>query len=99
VSASDWLDDDEHAAMAQAWAEREAAKASARKTSTRLAARASLSRIPADWLDAALPEPCAVYLAETGGVCGRRPTRLYLTGRRCWTHAPDTPTRKDGPRG
>jgi hypothetical protein len=98
VSASDWLDDDEHAAMAAAWAAQEAA----RKTRTRLAARASLSRIPADWLDAALPEPCAVYLAATGAVCGRRPTRLYLNGRRCWTHAPAPyipAIRKDAPRG
>lgn len=91
MSASDWLDEDDHDAMATAWRELVARKAAAR----RLRARAALATIPADWLEAALPEPCTHYSGATREVCGRRPTRLYLRGRRCWWHAPQPITRTD----
>jgi len=47
----------------------------------------------AAWLEAAVPgqehEPCTYYLAALGGPCGDTPTRAYISGRRCITHAPD----------
>lgn len=95
MSASDWLDEDDHDAMATAWRDLVAAKAAARRVRARLAARALLSRIPAEWLEAALPLPCTHYSGATREVCGRRPTRLYLRGRRCWWHAPQPITRTD----
>lgn len=90
MSASDWLDEDDAAAMAVAWRELVAQRAAARRSRARLAARATLSRIPAAWLEAATTAPCTHYTGATREVCGRRPTRLYLQGRRCWWHAPKT---------
>lgn len=57
---------------------------------------------PPEWLAVATDGPCRLYLATTGARCGRRPTRLYLKGRRCWTHAPVAITpaiRKEDDRG
>jgi len=47
----------------------------------------------AAWLEQAMPEgtdtPCGHYTAATDSVCGAAPTRAYISGRRCITHAPD----------
>lgn len=68
--------------MAVTWEELKAARTARR----RLRARALLSRIPTEWLAVATTAPCR-YIAA-GARCGRRPTRLYRMGRRCWWHAP-----------
>ncbi|MFL1444023.1 hypothetical protein [Nocardiopsis protaetiae] len=77
-------------AMRTAWRELVAAKAARRAALQRLSARALMSRIPADWLEAATTEPCRLWVGALGRECGRRPSRVYLQGRRCWWHAPRT---------
>jgi len=47
----------------------------------------------AAWIEQAVPVmehlPCGHYLGDQGHPCGDTPTRAYIGGRRCITHAPD----------
>jgi len=53
----------------------------------------------AAWLEQAMPgqerQPCTHHVAARGGPCGDTPTRAYIGGRRCITHAPDQQNNKE----